>query len=115
MKHLLNDPDIKYNRNNLDIPELIGERHSSKKDARKVPIKVATHFFGQLLDSFHEFKEYCAGNKESEDCAVLENDNAVIMDALNEYEVLFNKKETFNEPENLSQKQDAMYDKALGL
>lgn len=90
----------------FDLPGVIGERLSRKrlknKDARKIPAKVAANFFETLLSSFHDFKQYCNDNKDSNDCAVLDTDKAILLDALNEYDSMFHN-------------QDGMYAKALGL
>ena len=102
---LLKDPTSKPS-NDFDLPGVIGERLSrkrlKKKDARKIPAKVAANFFETMLSSFHDFKQYCNVNKESSDCAVLDTDKSVLLDALNEYYNMFHN-------------QDGMYTKALGL
>ena len=105
MKLLLQDPEKKPS-NDLDFPGLIGQRLSrrklKKKDTRKIPAKIAANFFEQLLASFHDFKNYCFDNAEAGECAVLDTDNAVLLDAMNEYDNLLNN-------------HDEMYDKALGI
>ena len=105
MKLLLQDSEKKLN-NELDFPGLIGQRLSrrrlKKKDARKIPAKIAVNFFEQLLSSFHDFKNYCFDHKDAGECAVLDTDNAVLLDAMKEYDNLLNN-------------HDGMYDKALGM
>ena len=91
MNLLLRDP----NRNEFEMPSLIGNRQSKdpikKKDAHKIPQEVAFHFFENLIQSFHDFKDYCSENDSSE-CAILETDNDkyILAKALNDYDkILF--------------------------
>ena len=90
MNLLLRDP----NRNEFEMPSLIGNRQSkdliSKKDAHKIPQEVAFHFFENLIQSFHDFKDYCSENDSSE-CAILETDNDkfILAKALNDYDKIF--------------------------
>lgn len=69
---------------------LIGSRKLKNKTAikeknRQIPKKAAINFIENLMNSFHSFKDYCSDHMNSNECTVLNDDNAILINALKNY------------------------------
>ena len=70
---------------------LIGSRKLKNKTAIReknpqIPQKVAIDFIDHLMNSFHSFKDYCSDHMDSNECTVLNDDNAILLNALKNYD-----------------------------
>ena len=59
----------------------IGQRHHVESPRNKMVEYLALEFFSRLLESFHDFKDYCAQNEHDDDCAILDNDKLLLSQA----------------------------------
>ena len=61
----------------------IGQRHHAilESPRDKMVEYLALEFFSRLLESFHDFKDYCAQNEHDNDCAILDNDKLLLSQA----------------------------------
>ena len=60
-----------------DPAELIGPI-SEEVPKDKMTEYLVMEFFSRMLDSFHDFKDYCAINKDP-DCAILDHDDELLL------------------------------------
>ena len=79
----------------------IGSRRSksakkSKTPKQRIAREFATKIFTNLLDSFHEFKKFCEGNKSATDCLILDRDDLILANAIKSYAVTLKKTDIFS-------------------
>ena len=66
----------KENHSSLETTNLIGSRSLKRPRSRQIMIdSVAIEFFGRLMESYNNFKDYCEKTNHLEyDCAILQTD-----------------------------------------
>ena len=86
-------------------PNLIGIRKRKKSanlnwstsqsggsiDKTKIPQEVAQNFIENMMHTFHNFKDYCADNIYASECTLLDDNDAILANAIKDYDKAFMK------------------------